>query len=123
MPLMARNGLERRGRGKRKALRGGISQQGPDYYSFFVPPQPKLKSTFSKNWFCKNNFLPLPIPRENAEGKKALLFSFSSPQKEKKKKKNPLLLYFFPPPRHRHHLFNAERKRGRRGRNPLFSRV
>ena len=43
-----------KGRGKKRALRGGRHPQGPDYYSFFVAPQEKLKSAGRKNWFCKN---------------------------------------------------------------------
>lgn len=41
-------------RRKKRALRGGRHPQGPDYYSFFVAPQEKLKSAERKILFCQN---------------------------------------------------------------------
>ena len=40
--------------GLSKGFEGGRHPQGPDYYSFFVTPQKKLKSAGRKILFCKN---------------------------------------------------------------------
>ena len=60
---MAGKGLEQRGEedqkegGRKEPCGEEDTQQGPDYYSFFVAPQEKLKSAGRKDWFCKNIWL------------------------------------------------------------------
>lgn len=50
---MAGKGLGWRG-GRKEPCGEEDTQQGLDYYSFFVAPQEKSKSAGRKNWFCKN---------------------------------------------------------------------
>ena len=67
---MAGKGFEGRGRktekggGRKEPCGKEDTQQGPDYYLFFLPPQKKLKSAGRKDWFCKNkNTIPTTYSR------------------------------------------------------------